>query len=169
MIRRATASNPLIRRQLEPGDCEAIVDLHDRIYSSEYGLDQRSRATVIRAVAEAREQGWPERAGAVWLVGRAREVRGTLALTIRGADVGQVHWFVLSAELRGQGLGRALMAELMVKARQAGLERLELETFSALTAAAKIYRDVGFRVVWEHEADKWGPLLRFQGYELELR
>lgn len=158
----------VIRRELAPGDAEGIVDLHDRVYSAEYGLDHRSRATVARDVQAALDRGWPERAGAVWLVDREGELAGTLALTPEGEGAGAVHWFVLTRELRGHGFGRSLFAELLADARSAGLERLKLETFSALTAAARIYRDAGFRIVSERGSDQWGPLLTMQRYELEL-
>ncbi len=165
----ALLQDVIIRRELQPGDAEGIIDLHDRIYSAGYGLDQRSRAYVTESVQRARARGWPEREGGVWLIERDGELQGTLALTLESYRVGQVHWFVLVPDLRGRGLGRALIAELVAEARDAGLERVELETFSALTAAARIYREVGFRVVWEREGDQWGPLVRFQGYELDLR
>jgi hypothetical protein len=44
-----------------------------------------------------------------------------------------------------------------------------LETFSALRTAAHLYRDAGFRVVWEREIDIWGPPIVYQHYELRLR
>jgi GNAT superfamily N-acetyltransferase len=159
----------VIRRQLGPGDAEGIPELHDRIYLAEHGLDQRSRAWVAESVRQAIELGWPERVGAVWLVDRDGELAGSLALTPEGEGVGAVHWFVLAPELRGLGLGRSLFAELVAEARTAGFERLILETFSALTVAARIYRDVGFEVVSEHQSDQWGPLLTMQRYELQLR
>ncbi len=117
----------VIRRQLRPSDAEAIPILHDRIYAAEYGLDKRSQAYVERAVQRALARGWPERAGAVWLVEREGELAGSLALTIEREGVGAVRWFVLSPGLRGRGLGRALFAGLLAEARASDLERLELD------------------------------------------
>jgi len=76
---------------------------------------------------------------------------------------------VLAPALRGRGLGRRLVAELLSEARAAGLQKLGLETFSALTSASRIYRDAGFRLVSERETDVWGPPILYQGYERELR
>jgi hypothetical protein len=61
-----------------------------------------------------------------------------------------------------------LVAELVDEARAAGMRRVVLETFSALTAAAHIYRGAGFRVVREWKTDMWGPEITYQQYELEL-
>jgi ribosomal protein S18 acetylase RimI-like enzyme len=165
---RAAAQNVAVRRTLRPGEADGIASLHDRVYRGEYGLDGRHRADVARGLEQAVVAGWPEHSGAVWVIDGAGQLAGSLGLTVADEGVGQVRWFVLEPELRGRGLGRRLVAELVEEARAAGLRRLVLETFSALTAAAHIYRGVGFRVVWEERTDKWGPEITYQGYELEL-
>jgi len=158
-----------VRRELAPGDAEAIVDLQERIYRAEHGLDGRFTASVRAGVREALRSGWPERAGAVWLVERDGQFGGSLALTEEGGGTARVRWFVLAPELRGTGLGRALIADLLAEADAAGHRRLVLHTFSALKTAAKIYRDNGFRVVSEHVSNHWGPEILNQEYELDLR
>lgn len=162
-----TATSVTVRRELRPGDAAGIADLHDRVYRAEYGLDGHFRASVARGIERALADGWPGRSGSVWLVDGDDQLRGSLGLTVDAA-VGRVRWFVLAPELRGRGLGRSLIAELVAEARAAGARRLELETFSALRAAAQIYRGVGFRVVRESVTDQWGPEINYQRYELEL-
>jgi ribosomal protein S18 acetylase RimI-like enzyme len=164
----AAAQDVVVRRTLRPADVEGIADLHDRVYRDEYGLDGRFRASVARGLEEAVAAGWPDRAGAVWVIDGDPALAGSLGLTDLGEGVGQVRWFVLAPELRGRGLGRSLVGELVDEAREAGIGRVVLETFSALTAAAHIYRGVGFRVVHEERTDMWGPQIDYQRYELEL-
>jgi ribosomal protein S18 acetylase RimI-like enzyme len=65
-------------------------------------------------------------------------------------------------------MGRQLVAEAVDEARTAGMRVLTLETFSDLRAAARIYRDAGFRVEWEREREDWGPGVIYQGYRLDL-
>ena len=76
---------------------------------------------------------------------------------------------MLSSELRSRGLGRSLLGELLAAARAANMARLELETFSGLTAAAYLYREAGFRIESLRQTDRWGPPIILQRYELELR
>jgi|SRR5579884_172236 len=158
------------RRQLQPGDDAAIAELHRRVYQPEYGMNDEFVARVAEGARRAIARGWPRTGGAVWLVERAGEpeLAGSLALTDEGDRRGQVRWFVLVPELRGQGLGRALLEQLLASARAAGMRRLELETFSALTSAAHLYREAGFRAVWERERTDWGSPITYQHYELEL-
>jgi GNAT superfamily N-acetyltransferase len=144
----APVSALVIHRQLQPADRRAIAELHRAVYVPEFGLNDVFVRGVADGVEAAVASGWPERSGAVWLIGESERLTGCLALTDEGA-VGRVRWFVLAPELRGQGVGRRLMGELLDEARRAGHSKLELERFSALTAAARIYRSAGFRVTWE--------------------
>ncbi len=64
----------------------------------------------------------------------------------------ELRWVVLAPEARGTGLGKRMITEAVSEARRLGFERLELDTFGALTTAAAIYRSVGFQLVSE-EAD----------------
>jgi len=157
-----------IHRTLRPGDAAAIGELHRRVYVPEFGLNETFVTSVLAGVERAVAAGWPERGGGVWIVEQGGVVRGALGLTDQGDGVGQVRWFVLESELRGRGLGRQLVGELLELAREQGMRRLELGTFSALTTAAHIYRAVGFRVTDALERTDWGPPVTFQFYALDL-
>ncbi len=153
---------------MRPGDAAAIGELHRRVYVPEYGLNDMFVAAVTAGVERAVAARWPERGGGVWLVEQDGVVRGSLGLTDAGEGLGHVRWFALEPELRGLGLGRQLIGELLDLAREQGLRRLELGTFSALTTAARIYRGFGFRLTAEHQRTDWGAPLTFQYYALDL-
>jgi ribosomal protein S18 acetylase RimI-like enzyme len=163
-----STSSITVRRELRSQDPEAIVELHRRVYVPEYGMNEAFLDGVRSAVYAAADAGWPREQGGVWLLDGPGALDGAMAFTEEGGGVGRVRWVVFAPELRGRGLGRQLIGELLSEARGAGLRRLELETFSELKAAARIYRDVGFRVVWEREREDWGPRIVYQHYELEL-
>jgi ribosomal protein S18 acetylase RimI-like enzyme len=158
----------VVRRALRDGDVVALAELHRQVYGAEYGLNEEFVGAVHRGVQAAVATGWPQRSGAVWLVERGGPLLGGLALTDEREGVGKLRWFVLDPSLRGHGLGRSLVAQLLDEARAAGLHTLRLETVSLLTVAARIYRRAGFEVVWERERTDWGPPLTYQGYELKL-
>jgi N-acetylglutamate synthase-like GNAT family acetyltransferase len=157
-----------IRREMRPGDLGEIVAFHGRIYGREYGVDRQFEAFVASSIAEAGRRGFPGEREDVWIVERNGEFAGSLALTDDG-DAGVVRWFVFDPSVRGRGLGRRLLAELLERARELGYERLRLETFSLLRAAAHLYRSVGFEVVDEDTGPRWGHgEITLQHYELEL-
>ena len=123
---------------------------------------------VAKSVAAAVDGGWPD-GGGVWIVERDGEFAGSRRRSpTRATASAQIRWVLLAPELRGAGLGRRLVGEAVDRARELGMRRVELDTFSALRTAARIYRDAGFRVVNSYERSDWGPTITYQEYELEL-
>jgi GNAT superfamily N-acetyltransferase len=152
-VRRHAPATYSIRRELRPGDAEAIVAMHDRIYPAEYARNE----PFVQAVADS-----------VWIVESRGVHAGSVALTDEGDAIGKVRWVLLESSLRGAGIGRRLIGEAVDRARELGMRRLELDTFSELRAAAKIYRGAGFRVVGARERSDWGPTITYQQYALDL-
>jgi ribosomal protein S18 acetylase RimI-like enzyme len=160
---------PRIRRILLPGDLGGIIAHHGRVYRREYGVDETFEAHVAASVAQAAACGFPREREAIFIVECDGEHGGSLGLTDEGNDEAALRWFVLDRRLRGRGLGRRLVAEMVARAEEAGYARIRLETFSELEAAAHLYRDHGFRLVSEDTAPRWGrERITYQRYELGL-
>ena len=157
-----------IRRECRPGDLEAVVDLHERLYPAEFGVDAQFVDHVAARAAEVEAAGFPRERESIWLLEVGGELAGSLALTDEGDGTGYIRWYLIDPKLRGHGLGRRLLAELVEEAGRAGYLRLHLETFSDLRTAAAIYRAAGFRVVAEETGPRWGRRITYQHYELEL-
>jgi GNAT superfamily N-acetyltransferase len=158
-----------IRREARAGDLERIVDMHARIYVRENGVNQRFVEMVSGAVELAARRGFPGPRERIWIVERDGAFSGSLALTDEGNGLAMVRWFVLEPSLRGVGLGRRLLGELLAEAEAAGYSQVCLETFSELRAAAHLYRDHGFEVVGSDTGPRWGrDKITYQRYELEL-
>lgn len=168
---RHAARNPMdgvtIRNEVRPGDGEAIIALHAELYPVEYGMDERFVEGVRGTVETALAKGWPEGGGA-WLVERSGLFSGSVGLTDEGDGLGRIRWVLLHPRVRGLGLGRRLVGEAVERARELGMRKLELDTFSDLRVAARIYRDLGFRVRSEERTTKWGPEIVYQYYDLDL-
>ncbi len=163
------SSDPIIRRELRPGDLGGILAHHGRVYAEEYGVDSTFEGHVASTLARAAARGFPTPREAIRLVELDGEHAGSVALTDEGGGEAAIRWFVLSPEVRGSGLGRLLLRELLAKAAEVGYARVGLETFSELEAAAHLYLDHGFEVVWADEAPRWGRnRITYQRYELEL-
>jgi ribosomal protein S18 acetylase RimI-like enzyme len=164
----AIGSEQTVRRELRDGDAAAIVELHRRVYGGEYERNEAFVAAVAENVVAQCAAGWPQESGGVWLVELDGTLEGCLGLTDEHDGSGHVRWFVFAPALRGSGLGRQLLFELLAEARAAGMHRLEFETFSDLRAAAHLYRDAGFEVISEVRRDDWGPTITYQHYRLDL-
>jgi ribosomal protein S18 acetylase RimI-like enzyme len=164
------SDEPTIRRQLRPGDLGAIVAHHGRMYLAQYGLDSTFEGHVAASVAGAGKRPFPRENEGIWIVERGGEHAGSIGLTDEGDGRAMLRWVVLDPDLRGRGLGRRLVAEVVAFAEAAGYERIALETFSDLTTAARIYRANGFELQWEETGPRWGrETVTYQGYELSFQ
>jgi RimJ/RimL family protein N-acetyltransferase len=78
------------------------------------------------------------------LVGIVTFMRGN---SIKTAHKGNVYGMFVAQEMRGQGLGKSLMLELISKAKDCdGLEQINLTVVSGNDSAKKLYKSVGFKV-----------------------
>jgi GNAT superfamily N-acetyltransferase len=119
-------------------------------------------------MSELRRGGWPGPREGLWIAEADGEAVGTVTLGDEGSGIGRLGHLVLTPETRGTGAGRRLVEHVLEAARAAGYERLELATFSDLTAAGGLYRSVGFVNVSTERAVRWGRAMEWQLYELEL-
>ena len=155
-----------VRTDLRAGDIGDVVRLHGVLYAAEYGLDARFEAGVAETLVSAVEGGWPER-GAIRIAERDGGFAGSVGLTIEGRGAGRVRWVLLDPALRGRGVGRRMLTEVLECAHSSGLEMVDLWTFSELRAAGELYRSVGFEVVETRRFSGWGRPILMQHYQRE--
>jgi GNAT superfamily N-acetyltransferase len=86
-------------------------------------------------------------AGALLLARLRDRPVGCGALKFGAGGVAEIKRMWVSAEVRGLGLGRRILAELERRAADAGVTTLRLETNRALTEAIALYRRTGYREV----------------------
>jgi putative acetyltransferase len=85
--------------------------------------------------------------GQILIAAEAGEPVGCVALLVmKGGDF-EVAKMAVTDAYKGRGLGRALMAACVERARSAGAKRLYLETNSGLAPALGLYRSFGFRQI----------------------
>ena len=162
-------SEPTVRSELRAGDMDSIVAHHRKVYGEEYRVDSRFGDFVATAVARATERGFPTEREAIRIVELDGEHVGSIGLSDEGNGEAAIRWVVLSPEVRGMGIGRRLVGEMLEFAEREGYHRVWLETFSELTTAAQLYRDHGFVVTAADTAPRWGrEAITMQRYELEL-
>lgn len=158
----------VIRTDLRPGDIGEIVRLHGETYAREYGLDATFEASVAEALGRLVGRGWPGDGEGVWVAEADGERAGAIVLSDEGGRLSRLRMFVLRPEYRGAGVGRRLLDALLARARAAGYGRIELDTFSELQAAARLYRDAGFRRVRAERRRLWGREIESERFELRL-
>jgi GNAT superfamily N-acetyltransferase len=149
---------------LRAGELGCIVEQHGRLYRAEYGLDHRFEAYVAAGVGEAALVAG-ELAPRFWIVRERERFAGSVAMCHPEQGLARFRWFLLEPHLRGRGLGERLMRATLEHAEQRECARVQLSTFDALEAAAKLYRRHGFVEVERRPGTPWGPPLVEVFYE----
>lgn len=157
-----------VRTDLRPGDIGTIIALHGQLYGREASFDHTFEAYVAETVGEC-FGAWDTERDRVWIVELNGQVLGSLVLKGRSPDRAQLRYFLLDPALRGRGLGRRLLSDLIDFARATGYTRIFLLTDESVTGAAiHLYRAFGFRRTEERPVERWGSSLAEQRYELVL-
>ncbi|HJR65791.1 MAG TPA: GNAT family N-acetyltransferase [Gemmatimonadaceae bacterium] len=106
--------------------------------ATHFRLDPAEVAPGAGAFVVARLSGRPVGCGAV------RSVRDPALVRELGSGVGELKRMYVAPDVRGHGIGRALLTRLEEEARALGLTRLVLETGTRQAEALALYRNAGF-------------------------
>ena len=159
----------IVLRSHLPGDMGMVVHLEGAGYVEQFGWDETFESLAARIVAdflanfdEARERCWiaemdGRHVGHVFLVRHPDQ-----------PDTAKLRLLYVDPAARGMGLGQRLVAECVRFAVAAGYWKITLWTQSVLTAAHRIYRAAGFRLLHEEPHHSFGKDLIGQTWELEL-
>jgi DNA-binding MarR family transcriptional regulator/GNAT superfamily N-acetyltransferase len=166
--RAATKRLPVTLREHRPGDMGWVVQRNAEIYHQEYGWTNAYEALVAKITAEflekfdlARERCWIAEHG-------GRRV-GCIFAVAKDATTAKLRLLLVEPDARGLGVGRLLVNECVNFAREKGYQKMVLWTQSTLTAARRIYAEVGFRRTAQESHHSFGHDLEGETWELELR
>jgi GNAT superfamily N-acetyltransferase len=164
----AVADAAVIRPLGEPGDLGWVVMAHGEVYASEFGWDTSMEALIARIVADY-ANGNDARREAAWIAERdGRRVGCVFCVAGDDPSTAKLRILLVHPDGRGAGLGRELVDRCVAFAREAGYRRMRLWTNHPLTAARRIYLDVGFELIEEEPHHSFGVDLIGQTYELDL-
>lgn len=159
--------NVRIRNHLQPGDIGSLTFLHGDLYSKEYGWDYTFEAYVAGPLSEfAKSHSQREK---MWIVEKNGTIAGSIAIVEASGQEAQLRWLLLHPDLRGLGMGRILMEDALGFCKECGYHSVYLWTERRLTAAANLYRSVGFQLTEEKTHELWGTVVTEQRYDLRLR
>lgn len=165
--RNMLPGNVIVRNHLKPGDIGYLTYLHGILYAQEYGWDYTLEPYV--AVPLSRFAQSPTERERIWIVEKEATVAGAIAIVEASREAAQLRWLLLHPSLRGQGVGKFLVAEAVNFCKLHDYSSVFLWTVSSLPAAAHLYQSAGFQLTKENPpAALWGSMVIEQCYELKL-
>lgn len=147
----------VVIRNYRPGEEEYVADLHERLYTEEYGWGPAFVTYAKKIAVDFPKRPANGREG-LWIAEVEGEPAGSVMLCeTEDPSVGQLRLFAVEKNRRRQGIGRALMEALIARAEEVGYETLILWTAGSLEAAIRQYERFGFRVTETVENRSWRP------------
>jgi GNAT superfamily N-acetyltransferase len=160
------AAGATLRHEQRPGDIGEIIGLHGALYAREHGYSLDFEAYVAKTFSS---YAWPlstrER---LWLVEKDGALRGSVAIVKAAETQAQLRWLLLDAQLRGHGIGRALVEDALRFCREQGYGSVTLWTEGSLTPAKRLYQSAGFVLAEQKQGEVWGALRTEERYTLSL-
>ena len=163
----ANAMPAAIIRAHRPGDIGWIVQSQARFYCEEFGWDLRFEGLIAEVAGQFLSNFNPQK-DKCWIVERGGLNVGSAMIADGGDGVAKLRLLYVDKTARGLGLGKLLVGECILFARNTGYRQLSLWTNDILDTARGIYVQAGFRLVSEEKHRMFGPELNGQTWVLDL-
>jgi ribosomal protein S18 acetylase RimI-like enzyme len=128
--------------EFAPGHAEAFRRLNEAWIAKYFAIEAKDREVLDDPEGKIIARG-----GRIFMALQGGEAVGCVALIALEDGGYEVAKMTVSEDLRGSGLGRALMQRCIEAGAEAGAPRLYLETNSSLGPALGLYRAMGFEEV----------------------
>ncbi len=151
----------VIRDTISAEDITTIIARHRIVYENEYSFDESFGDYVAETLAEKFEH--------LWIADRDGKFLGCIGMVETNKQTAQLRWLLIEPEVRGRGVGKALMQEFLDYCKIKKYANIFLWTVNKLVAARIVYERLGFQLT-EQKPEKllWGQLLIEQRWDLSL-
>ncbi len=131
--------NPVTFRPFQTGDEAAFRELNEAWISQYFEIEPIDREVLGDPVAQILGPG-----GEIVIALLGDRIVGCCALLVMADGVFALGKMAVAEECRGRGIGKAMLAHVIGRAREIGARRLYLESNTKLPNAVHLYESHGF-------------------------
>lgn len=158
---------PVSLRPLKPGDIGWVVHRHGVLYSEEFGWDASFEALVAK-IAGAFVDAFDAARANAWVAECDGRVVGSAFVVPQSKYVAKLRLVYVEPDMRGAGVGLALVEAALAFARERGYRRMTLWTNDVLVAARRLYERLGFKLTASKPYHGFGKDLVSETWVIEL-
>ncbi|MCD1626533.1 GNAT family N-acetyltransferase [Seohaeicola saemankumensis] len=154
-------------RPFDPADAPWLIERHSTLYAQADGFDATFAplvATILDEFIASRDPG----AEAGWIAENAGLRVGSIFCVRLDNQTAKLRLFLLEPQMRGQGLGKLMLAHCMAFARRAGYSQMKLWTHESHKAACALYAATGWRMTASRPVHSFGCALVEQSWQIDL-
>jgi len=136
------------------GSVVAMLHSHmNKHYGFGVTFEKRIASDLIEFISRIDAPG-----NCIWRAESNGRIVGSISIDSHHADDGFAHlrWFIVSAEIRGAGVGKELLSQALDFCDRHGYRETRLWTVKGLDAARNLYENAGFSLADEYQGDQWG-------------
>ena len=151
-----------------PGDLGWIISSHGRIYSREFQFNSDFEVDIAgKAVSIVKKQDAFTR---IWVKKVKKANAGSVAVSRNKEGIAFIDFLLVLEPYRKNGIARELMGTAVHHARTSGFPCVQLETYSCLKNARKLYADLGFQMIRKNrKSNLYGRQADQEFWELVLQ
>ncbi len=154
-------------RPFNASDVPWLVARHAALYTQADGFDASFGPLVAEILQDFSANHDPSfEAG--WILTQGSRRCGSIFCVRLDATTAKLRLFLIEPDLRGQGLGRRMLAHCMGFARHAGYARMQLWTHESHRAACALYAATGWTLVRAENVLSFGCDLIEQSWKIDL-
>lgn len=146
-----------------------VTELHAQYYSKNWGFHSYFEAKVATELSNFIDNYNSEK-DCIYSLLKDGKIEGSISIdgTSEITNIAHLRWFIISDNLRGQGVGNQLMQQTMTFCKQKAYDRVYLWTFKGLSPARHLYEKFGFTLTEELVGDQWGTTVTEQRFDADL-
>lgn len=149
-------NNILITTEFMPEDIEISIRRQREIFGGEFGFLDSSHPYAEKAIRQFAATWNKEKDFMLVAKDNGRFV-GTITFMGDENNVGRLRFLILEPELRGRGIGKAIVNTALELAKDMGYNHVWLSTHSVLKTAINMYASLGFIKTSETSAEDVCP------------